>query len=158
MNARRDRFVKPSRRLGGRQPNLRAGAAVGAAALLAGCAGGVSNPFAAAPVDPASPIAAEVARTATTEKTYPSFQDIPKRPTDQRPLKAWGQAAAEVVAAREKLERETAPGNWSLGGTEAFADQAAAAAGRERASNAGADTEAFARAARERATPPPSPR
>lgn len=131
--------------------------AVGLVAL-GGCAGGLANPFATAPVDPASPIAADVAAVADTHKAFPSFQDIPKAPTGERSAKAWGQAAAGVEAARDKLERDTGPGAWSLGGTEAFASQASASADRDGATASEADTEAFADAARRRATPPPSPR
>jgi hypothetical protein len=158
MNARSDRFVKPCLRLGVRNAGVRLGACLLAAGALSGCASSLDNPFATAPVDPASPIAADVAKVAETNRDYPSFNDIPKAPADQRPAKAWGQAVAEVTAARDQLERETGPGAWSLGGTDAFADRAAADAGSGAAGGSTADTEAFARAARERATPPPQPR
>lgn len=158
MNARRDRFVKPSRRFAAPIKALRLGVCAAGVAATAGCAGGVANPFATAPVDPASPIAAEVAATAASNKAFPSFNDIPKAPTDQRPAKAWGQAATQVEAARDKLERETAPETWSLSGTEAFAAQAARDSGQGEAPDAASDTEAFADSARRRATPPPSPR
>lgn len=158
MNARRDRFVKPSRRFAAPIGVLRLSACIVGGAALSGCAGGLANPFATAPVDPASPIAADVAAVADTHKSYPSFQDIPKAPAGQRAAASWGQAAAGVEAARDKLERETGPDTWSLGGTAAFASKASASAGRDGASASGADTEAFADAARRRATPPPSPR
>lgn len=155
MKARQNRFVKPSP-LGAR-PRLLATLAVcaGGAALLGGCA---ATPFAAAPVNPDSPIAAEVAAAAKRKADFPSFHDIPKPPTDQRPVAAWGQAAGDTEDAGRRLERETAPGTWSLEGTETFSGKAQAEIGRDAGAVTGADTEAFARAARERATPPPSPR
>lgn len=130
-----------------------------AAALVAGCA--AQNPFATATVDQSSPIAAEVAAKAKARKDYPSFAEIPAMPTDQRPLKAWGRAADEVQGAADQLAAATAPGTWTLTATDSFADRARADAGPALPageSSATAEAEAFARALRERATPPPSPR
>ncbi|WP_374570247.1 hypothetical protein [Phenylobacterium sp.] len=150
--------MKPSRRVAAPIAALRVGLCLGAAMLAAGCAGASANPFAAKPLDPNSPIAPEAAKAAAARGAFPKFSDIPKKPTDDRSPKAWGQAAAKVEAARDKLVRETAPDTWSLGGTAAFAGQAANTANADTAPNANSDAEAFARAARERATPPPSPR
>lgn len=125
------------------------------ALALAGCA----NPLATANVDSRSPVAAEVEAAAAAAKAYPTFADIPPVPDDQRPLKAWGDAAQTLIAEREQLERQTAPSTWTLSGTEGFAaaarDQVAAP---EVAASSRAETEAFAAETRERATPPPPPR
>lgn len=128
------------------------------AAMLSGCA--VSNPFATAAVDPASPIAAEVAAKARAGRAYPTFADIPPVPADVRPLPAFGRAAAELEVAGVELTRETAPGTWTLTGTEAFAGRARDIAGPEITGpdSTTAATEAFAKAQRARATPPPPPR
>ncbi|WP_340645255.1 hypothetical protein [Phenylobacterium sp.] len=129
-----------------------------AAAMLSGCA--VANPFATAAVDPASPVAAEVAAKARASRNYPTFADIPPVPTDVRPLPAFGRAATAVEVAGADLMRETAPGTWTLTGTEAFAGRARDLAGPEiaGAESTTAATEAFAKAQRARATPPPPPR
>lgn len=135
------------------------GGAICAAALLSGCS--TSNPFATAPVDPSSPVAAEVAAKARASTDYPSFAEIPAMPNDVRPLQAWGEAAREVAAAGEALERETAPNTWTLNAaeTEGFAARARDAAGPEADTRStSAASEAFARQIRERATPPPPPR
>jgi hypothetical protein len=151
MNAPRRQFLI-TRRL------RRAGAAVllaGGAATLSGC---VSNPFEDAQVDPRSPIAAEVARTARANTRYPTFADIPKRPTDVRPLRAYGQAVDRLEAAGAELERATAPETWTLSNTEAFAAEARREAGPALPPPNPADTEAYAAELRRRATPPPPPK
>lgn len=135
-------------------------ACAGAGVLLAGCAG--AGPFATRPVDPGSPVAAEVARLAKPTGGFPRFTDIPPVPTDQRPVRAWGRAADDLEAAAAKLERETADNTWALtpGATEVFAARAQREAGPAATSDEStrAASEAFARQIRERATPPPSPR
>ena len=133
-------------------------ACAGGASLLAGCAG--ASPFGTAPVDPSSPVAAEVTRMAKPTGPFPKFTDIPPVPGDQRPVAAWGQEARKLEAAAAKLERETADNTWTLGGTETFAARAQRDAGPAAVSDEStrAASEAFARQIRERATPPPSPR
>lgn len=129
---------------------------LGAGASLGACVPG--NPFATAPVDPNSPIAAEVARAAKSNKTYPTFVQIPPTPTDVRPPQAWAGAVAGVQSARTELERQTAPETWTLKRTEAFAADAQAAVGAEDGPAArDGDTDAFSRKSQERATPPPPP-
>jgi outer membrane murein-binding lipoprotein Lpp len=122
-----------------------------AAALLAGCA----SPVASAKVDPSSPIAADVAKLATADKDYPSFNEIPPTPTDVRPAAVYGQRARAVEAARADLDAATTPGTWTLGGTSGFASRAQAEAGPAIGASSSAATEAFAKSARKRATPPP---
>lgn len=130
-------------------------ACLGAAALLSGCVG---NPFKAAAVDPASPVAAEVAKAARHNTDFPSFAEIPAKPNDVRPLEMFGQAAAEVELARAQLEADTAPGTWTLNDTEGFANRARTDAGPDVAPGDPRDTEAFAEDLRRRATPPPPPK
>lgn len=130
----------------------------GLAAALSGCVSG--NPFAEAAVDPRSPVAADVARMANANQDFPAFSEIPAMPIDVRPPRAFGVAALEAEAARDRLERETAPGTWSLTGTETFASRAQIDAGPD-APPDGQDrraTEAFANELRKRATPPPPPK
>ncbi len=149
MNAPRPLFdnVRRARRL-----PLTLGATCGAAALLGGC---IANPFVDAPIDPTSPVAAEVGRVSRTNRDFPSFRDIPAPPTDVRPVRLFGQEAAKVVAAGEALVRETEPGTWTLQASESFAERARKDAGPELPPPTPQDSEAFARELRERATPPP---
>jgi hypothetical protein len=138
---------------------FRVGAGLGAALLLCGCAS--HNPFATAPVDPTSPVAAEIAAKARANKDYPAFSEIPAAPADVRPLAAWAVSVNEVVSAGARLEQETAPHTWTLeaSDTARFAARARTEAGPQGAEQStSAASEAFAREIRERATPPPPPR
>ena len=122
------------------------------AALLTGCVG---DPIASAKVDPASPIAPEVAKLASADKDYPSFSEIPPKPNDLRPPRIYGERAQALEIARNQLDAATAPGTWTLGATGAFESRAQADAGPDLGAPSNADTEAFANAIRKRATPPP---
>jgi hypothetical protein len=152
MNAHAGDLVKAREKA----KSLRGWLCMGAAAVLGGCA---SNPLADAPVDPTSPVAAEVAAIANTNRPFPRFSDIPKTPEDERPVATWASAAGEVQGASQQLARETGPDTWTLQNTETFAARARADVRDEPASErAGGDTETFAREQRERATPPPPAR
>lgn len=152
-----DKEMNAPLRLFSRSIAIRLLACAAGGALLAGCE---ASPFASAPVDPASPVAAEVAAMAKDHGPFPKFTDIPPVPTDQRPLRAFGGEADKLEAAAADLERKTAPGTWTLDQTSTFAQRAQRDAGPAQTvdSNSRAATEAFARQIRERATPPPSPR
>ncbi len=129
-----------------------------AAILLSGCA---SDPHGRAQLDPQSPIAGDVTRIlneARNEQDFPAFSEIPLKPGDVRPARAFGRAAAQVEQARADLERNTAPGTWTLSATESFAATAQRDAGPQVAPPTQADTDAFARELRRRATPPPPPK
>lgn len=145
MNASRPLFPMPTRLA---QP---LGLVLGCT-LLAGCAG---SPFRDAKVDPASPVAADVARITRQPGRFPTFAGIPKPPTDIRPLAQYGRDANAVLAAGEELVRATAPGTWTLEGTDDFAAKARRDAGPQLDPPNPGDAEAFARELRERATPPP---
>ncbi|MFC3070109.1 hypothetical protein [Phenylobacterium soli] len=129
-------------------------AGAGACAVLGGCAG---NPFQDAKVDPASPVAAEVAKVAHANRAYPTFASIPPAPKDVRPAGQYGRQAKAVEQERAQLEQDTAPQTWSLGGTEGFAAQARREAGSEAAPQESGEAAAFANSQRKRATPPPPP-
>lgn len=115
----------------------------------------VGNPFRDAEVDPASPVAADVARMTREDAAFPTFTGIPNPPTDIRPLAQFGRAANDALAAAAALERATAPETWTLQGTEAFAEKARRDAGPQIEPPKPGEVEAFARELRERATPPP---
>jgi len=123
-----------------------------AMAILSGCA---SGPIASAKVEPKSPVAADVAKQASADKDYPSFNEIPAAPTDVRPARVYGDRAKALEAARADLDRQTAPDTWTLGDSSAFAARARSDAGPDLGPATNTDTEAFAAAVRRRATPPP---
>ncbi|MDB5446036.1 MAG: hypothetical protein JWQ97_1353 [Phenylobacterium sp.] len=125
---------------------------VAMAALLTGC---VSDLIASTKVDPKSPIAPEVAKLATGDKDYPSFNEIPPTPTDVRPARVYGDRARAVDAARVQLDQATAPTTWTLNNTQVFAGRARSAAGPDLGAATSSDTESFANSVRKRATPPP---
>lgn len=122
-----------------------------AAALLSGCV----TPIASAKVDPNSPIAAEVAKLSKQDHDFPTFSEIPPKPTDLRPVQVYGQRAESVIGARDQLQSATAPNTWTLGNTSTFAARARREAGPDLGASSQANTEAFANAVRKRATPPP---
>jgi hypothetical protein len=151
--------MKPPARLFSNAVSSSAAARIlGVAALGALVAACVSNPFEDAQVDPASPVAAEVAKAARHNTDFPSFAEIPAVPTDVRPVRMFGDAKRDVELARAELERATAPSTWTLQDTEAFAASARRAAGPELPPANPRDTEAYADELRRRATPPPPPK
>ena len=133
-------------------------ACAGACLLTAACVGcGLSDTR----IDPQSPVAADAAKLARSNKDFPRFSEIPPVPTDVRPPRMFGMAAAETVRVRDDIIRKTEPNTWTLQGgetTNAFASQGRTAAGPELAPTDPAVTEAFARELRKRATPPPPPK
>lgn len=138
--------------------------------LLAGAASGLTacadlpklEPGAAAQVDPRSPAAAEVTEALKNPGPWPTFAGIPPVPDDVRDSAAWRAAVEDQEAEGVYTSRNGAADTWSLTATEAFETRA-----REEANPLGlhaptdaemAESEAYARALRKRATPPPSPR
>lgn len=131
------------------------GARILGAAVLAGLLAGCANPIASVKVDPNSPIAPEVARLASSDKDYPSFWEIPAKPTDVEPPRIYGDRARQVLAARDRLDAATQPNTWTLNSTGSFQARAQADAGPNFNASTTSDTEAFANSVRKRATPPP---
>ncbi|MFZ5669878.1 MAG: hypothetical protein ACOY4K_10315 [Pseudomonadota bacterium] len=120
------------------------------------------EPGAGASIDPRSPAAAEVARSIAEPGPWPTFAGIPETPQDLRASAAWRTAVQDQEAEGLYTSRTAAEDTWSLTATEAFEARA-----REEANPLGltppteaemAASEAYARALRKRATPPPSPR
>ena len=136
---------------------IAARAVAGLALVLgsAGLSGCVGNPFGANKVDPTSPVAADVARLTRQDGAFPTFASIPNPPTDLRPAPQYGRDARRVSAEAAAVVAATEPGTWTLNNTQAFADAARKTAGPALAPANPADAEAFAKALRERATPPP---
>jgi len=137
---------------------------VAAGSMLCACMSlpDVVEPYAGAPVDPNSPAAAQVQAAAAAATEYPTFAAIPQVPVDLRSNDAWRLLLRGTEHDRETLLAETAPSTFSLNDTAAFAQQTRALidydpADVPTAADAAA-TEAWARAMRARATPPPRPR
>lgn len=138
--------------------------------LLAGAAGGLTacadlpklEPGVDARIDPRSPAAAEVSAAIRNPGPWPAFADIPQIPEDVRDSAAWRAAIEGQEAEGLQTRRDSAENTWSLTATEAFeaeARQQANAEGLHAPTDAEmAESEAYARALRKRATPPPSPR
>jgi len=139
-------------------------------ALLAGAAGGLTacadlpklEPGADAAIDPRSAAAAEVTAVIANPGPWPTFVGIPLIPEDVRNSAAGRAAVEEQEADGLYTSRNSAEDTWSLSATESFETRA-----REEANPLGlhaptdaemAESEAYARALRKRATPPPSPR
>lgn len=135
----------------------------GAAISLASCAAVTElEPGAGVPVNPSSPAAAAVAKAAAEPGPWPTFADIPEIPADVRASADWRAAVEEQEAEGLYTERTGGEGTWSLTATEAFALEQRARAG-EHDVHAPTDaeiaeSEAYARALRKRATPPSPPK
>ncbi|MES2035635.1 MAG: hypothetical protein V4466_15820 [Pseudomonadota bacterium] len=120
------------------------------------------EPGANAQIDPTSPAAAAVAEAARTPGPWPTFADIPEVPADLRDAAAWRAAVADQEAEGAATQRAGAEDTWSLTATEAFTARAQADIDSVKVHAPTdaevAESEAYARALRARATPPPSPR
>lgn len=135
----------------------------GAAMTLSACVAMESfEPGAGAAIDPASSAAPAVAAAVADPGPWPTFADIPELPADLRSAQAWRDAVAEQEADGLSTRRDTAEGTWSLTATEAFAADLRARVAEvdvHAPTDAEmAESEAYARALRARATPPPLPR
>lgn len=135
---------------------VRMGLILGFAAGATACA----SPFTSSKVDPSSPVAAAATAAAKVKGPRRKFSEIPAIPTD---VPTDVQVRANVVqqqAAGAALAKATAPNTWELKDSEVYAAKARreanppALAAPTEADRA--NTEAFARAARGRASAPPS--
>jgi len=93
---------------------------------------------------------------------FPTFGSIPQAPGDVRSVEGWNIAVNGTEAERAQLLAETAPSTFSLTDTQGFiaAERATLAYDPADVPSAGqaAESAAWARRMRERATPPPRPR
>ena len=136
---------------------VRVGLIVGLAAGAAAC---VASPFTTAKVDPSSPVAASATAAAKAKASYRKFSDIPAIPTDVPTADKVRAAVVQQQAAGAALTKAVAPNTWELKDSEGYAAKArrdVKAPAFEAPTDADrADTEAFARAARGRASAPSS--
>lgn len=137
-------------------------AALACACGLGACVDvGKYNYFATTPVDPTSPVAAQVRAALAAPGPYPKFSEIPPAPMDVRPVSAWRQAAEGVIDQRKTADAEAAAYPFSLRDSEAWAaeQRAKIPADEQTAPSADASksSEAYAKKERARATPPSAP-
>lgn len=113
-------------------------------------------------VDAGAAASTQIAEQAAQDRAWPSFTDIPQLPADVRPPDAWRTAVAGTEQDRTQLLIAVAPSTWSLSETDAFAQRITSSLalkpGDVPTAAQQAETEAWARRMRERATPPPRPR
>ena len=119
------------------------------------------SPFATQPVDAGSPIAADVSAASKAQTDFPTFAGIPSAPTDVRSPEAWRKSVASALKDKRVLETQAEANPATLFNAEAFASAARARAamkpGDVPSTMSRAETEAFAKDLRDRATPPPPP-
>lgn len=135
----------------------------GAAVAVTGCVAMAElEPGATAEVDAQSPAARAVLEAAKTPGPWPTFAGIPEIPQDVRDSAGWQAAVDEQRATGGATLAATAPDTWSLTATESFArrarEEVASVAVHAPTAAEIAESEAYARALRKRATPPSSPR
>jgi hypothetical protein len=112
-------------------------------------------------IDPNSAAAKDVARIAAEPTSFPSFQDIPAVPTDVRPSAEWRSSVLALRSAGEAVVRASGPDSFSLADTEGFVAGVKARLDPRSTTPPTAaeiaESAAFVKAARARATPPPRP-
>ncbi len=141
--------------------SLRLALLCGAALALSACASVSSKlPAGEAPLAATSPAAARIEAILAKPGDFPTFASIPPMPADV-PTDAGFKSQVEAdLAVAAETTASTAPDTWQLDASDAFAARAAADAGGVRPPTDAeiAESEAFARASRDRAKPPPRPR
>jgi hypothetical protein len=141
-------------------------AALAAAAALVGCASSGAAVAQTAPgapavdqTSPAGPPAAELPRTLGP---FPKWSQFPRGPQPVPPPSQIASSVADLQSAQANLLGSASRLQWTLSGTEGFAAAGRAQINPEYAAPAPeeerAEAEAYAKALREQATPPPAPK
>lgn len=135
--------------------------ALGCASLCA-CVSLPRNPYGPLPIDPASPVSADIRSISVKGSAFPSFLQIPSQPTDVRPISAWNRDIFDMLAERRQSQALSIAFPQILYGAEAFAQdgrsEVAPALSPAEAAALADRSAAFAQAGRARATPPsPTP-
>jgi hypothetical protein len=95
-----------------------AAALAGSTVLSAPCA------LASAVAGPSAPLPDDVAGQTKKAATFPTFCQIPSRPTNVRTGKAYKEAVVAIRLEGVRLVAQTAPGTFSLNDTDRFASAA----------------------------------
>ena len=112
-------------------------------------------------IEAKTPAAAEISRIAAEPGKWPTFQDIPAVPSDVRTPNQWRQSILSLKGAGAVVVRNSGPETFTLNNSAGFA--AGVKAGLDARAAAPptaaeiAESAAFVKAARARATPPPRP-
>ena len=135
---------------------------LGVAGLTGGCVD-LPKVLGPAPVDPTSAVAQDVLAASKAKVPFPTFRQIPAVPTDVRPVTAWRASVLAMTAEKAALDRNIAATPIDQTDPELWAKRVRAQSGLDAVgpapgASSAADAEAFAKALRERATPPPPPK
>ena len=131
--------------------------------LLGGCAD-VGSALSLAPgkIDPRSAVAATVQAAARKDYPYPSFRDVPPRPTDVRSADAYKAGVVGQIGERRAVKGWVAANPAMAGDSEGFAATGRAAIPADAIRPLGAagtqETEAYAARVREQGAAPPPPK
>ncbi len=111
-------------------------------------------------MDPKSPVYQDVMYATRHPGPYPQFSDIPKTPTDVRPVSAWAEAVASIKHDKASLDSSVGALPALPTDTETFAANSRTAVQPPAPADAAPpDTpdqaQAYAQSLRQRATPPP---
>ncbi len=120
--------------------------------LLAGHASAAASCAAPPPLPP------DLVAEAKKPHPFPTYCSIPPIPTDVRSAEGFKAAVQDVELAKSELAAQVADERWSLSGTDTFAAGARSTAAPPPPMPSETDTEAFLKAMKKRATPPPRPR
>jgi hypothetical protein len=112
-------------------------------------------------IDPKSPAAADVARISAEPTAFPRFSDIPAIASDVRKPAQWRASVMDLKAAGAQVAANSTPDTFTLTASDTFADsvkaQVNARVAKAPTAAEMAESAAFVKAARARATPPPRP-
>lgn len=127
---------------------------------LAAALGGCATTAGVAPARPENAATGVVIdEAAIRRRPYPRWSDFPAAPTNVPVPSQFAARVADTEAARERLAAEASQIEWTLANSEQWAASVRALVDPALAApvdaNAAAETEAFAAAARAKATPPP---
>jgi hypothetical protein len=132
--------------------------AIAAVCGLSACVAAPTFAFGPPPIDPTSPIAKDIQAASAANLPYPRFADVPPGPpTDIRPATAWTRNIYDTLRLRREQAALAALYPQTLFNADAFANAAKAQAvppTPEQTAAQSARTEDYAKALRQRATPP----
>jgi hypothetical protein len=135
----------------------------GAGLLLCACVSvpNIDETFATQPIDRTSPAAVAVADIVNAPGAYPTFASIPEPPADVRTAAQWKADVEGQKQTAAALAAAVGPSTWTLSESEAFATMARAEAQvgviKPPTDAEMAESAAYAKALRAKASPPPRP-